>query len=100
MPRNSSLPGLDTYRDLVEFYAEESQIVLPRLLDNGRRFDFAFIDGSLPALRTCVTIAGISHICHARSGGVVVEEEVSSAGAKPWRIVFSVTARGSTNCLR
>ena len=33
-------------RDLVEFYAEESQIVLPRLLNEGRRFDFAFLDGN------------------------------------------------------
>jgi predicted O-methyltransferase YrrM len=33
-------------RDLVEFHAEESQIVLPRLLADGRRFDFAFVDGN------------------------------------------------------
>ena len=33
-------------RDLVEFYAEESQIILPRLLAEGRQFDFAFLDGN------------------------------------------------------
>lgn len=33
-------------RDLVEFYEEESQIVLPRLLSEGRRFDLAFLDGN------------------------------------------------------
>jgi len=33
-------------RDLVEFYEEESQIVLPRLLAEGRRFDLAFLDGN------------------------------------------------------
>jgi predicted O-methyltransferase YrrM len=33
-------------RDLVEFYAEESQIVLPRLLGEGREFDLAFLDGN------------------------------------------------------
>jgi predicted O-methyltransferase YrrM len=33
-------------RDLVEFYAEESQIVLPRLLAEGREFDLAFLDGN------------------------------------------------------
>jgi len=32
--------------DLVEFHAEESQIVLPRLLAEGRRFDLAFLDGN------------------------------------------------------
>lgn len=33
-------------RDLVEFHAEESQIVLPQLLAEGRRFDLAFLDGN------------------------------------------------------
>ena len=33
-------------RDYVEFHEEESQIVLPRLLATGRRFDLAFIDGN------------------------------------------------------
>jgi len=33
-------------RDLVEFHAEGSEIVLPRLLAEGRRFDLAFIDGN------------------------------------------------------
>jgi predicted O-methyltransferase YrrM len=33
-------------RDRVEFYAEESQMVLPRLLAEGRRFDLAFLDGN------------------------------------------------------
>jgi predicted O-methyltransferase YrrM len=32
--------------DVVEFYAAESQIVLPRLLEDGRRFDLAFVDGN------------------------------------------------------
>jgi predicted O-methyltransferase YrrM len=33
-------------RDLVEFHAEESQIVLPRLLAQERQIDLAFIDGN------------------------------------------------------
>jgi predicted O-methyltransferase YrrM len=33
-------------KDLIEFHAEESQILLPRFLSDGRRFDLAFIDGS------------------------------------------------------
>ena len=32
--------------DLVEHHAEESQVVLPRLLSEGRRFDLAFVDGN------------------------------------------------------
>jgi predicted O-methyltransferase YrrM len=31
---------------LVDFYAEESQIVLPRFLGEGRSFDLAFVDGN------------------------------------------------------
>jgi predicted O-methyltransferase YrrM len=42
--------GLRTLREagveqIVEVIEEESQLVLPRLLAEGRRFDFAFIDG-------------------------------------------------------
>jgi predicted O-methyltransferase YrrM len=33
-------------RHVVEFHAEESQIVLPRLLAEGRSFDLAFLDGN------------------------------------------------------
>jgi predicted O-methyltransferase YrrM len=33
-------------RHLVDFHAEESQIVLPRLLTDGRSFDLAFLDGN------------------------------------------------------
>lgn len=33
-------------QDLVEFYSEESQVLFPRLLAEGREFDLAFIDGN------------------------------------------------------
>lgn len=32
--------------NLIEHFAEESQIVLPRFVKEGRHFDFAFVDGS------------------------------------------------------
>jgi predicted O-methyltransferase YrrM len=32
--------------ELVDFFPEESQIVLPRLLEERRRFDLAFVDGN------------------------------------------------------
>jgi hypothetical protein len=31
---------------MVEFHEEGSEVVLPRLLSEGRRFDLAFIDGN------------------------------------------------------
>ena len=34
------------FAPLVELHPEESQIVLPRLLAEGRRFDLAFVDGN------------------------------------------------------
>lgn len=33
-------------RELVEFHAERSEVVLPRLLAEGRRFDLAYLDGN------------------------------------------------------
>ena len=36
-------PGLG---GLVEFHAEASEIALPRFLEEGRRFDLAFVDGN------------------------------------------------------
>ena len=32
--------------DLIEYHAEESQVTLPRFLQEGRRFDLAFVDGN------------------------------------------------------
>jgi predicted O-methyltransferase YrrM len=51
LPNSHADAGLRTLaeagvRELVEFYAEESQIVLPRLLADGRQFDLAFLDGN------------------------------------------------------
>jgi predicted O-methyltransferase YrrM len=34
------------FGEVLELHVEESQIVLPRLLEEGRRFDFAFVDGN------------------------------------------------------
>jgi predicted O-methyltransferase YrrM len=45
---NCGLQFLDdaSVADMVEFHAGESQVVLPRLLAEGRRFDLAFVDGN------------------------------------------------------
>src|ERR1700757_2982213 len=49
--RGHACEGLETLaqagvRDLVEFHGEGSEVVLPRLLAEGRSFDLAFIDGN------------------------------------------------------
>lgn len=45
---NCALQFLDDagVRDIVEHHTEESQVVLPRFLSNGRNFDLAFVDGN------------------------------------------------------
>lgn len=46
--RGAALQALEQagVRNLVEFYEEESQVVLPRLLAGDSQFDLAFIDGN------------------------------------------------------
>lgn len=46
LERGSSISKQAGVRDLVEFYGEGSEVVLPRLLAEGRSFDLAFIDGN------------------------------------------------------
>ena len=47
-PRSDAFETLEQagVRDLVEFHRERSEVVLPRLLAEGRDFDLAFIDGN------------------------------------------------------
>ena len=96
-------------RDLVEFYEEASQIVLPRLLAEGRRFDLAFIDGDhhfdavfldliyagrLVKARGIVfvddaqlkTVGKAIEFCVANLGWVV-EDEGSEGDSHSWRVL-------------
>jgi predicted O-methyltransferase YrrM len=67
-------------RDLVEFHAEESQLLLPRLLSAGTRFDLAFIDGSHVFERV------LSDLVHAdglvREGGIVFVDDIQLASVR------------------
>lgn len=60
-------------RDLVEFHAEESQILLPRLVAEGRRFDLAFIDGSHRFERVFLDLVYASRLV--RDGGIVFVDD-------------------------
>jgi predicted O-methyltransferase YrrM len=46
--KNCGLQSLEEagVKNMVEFYPEESQIVLPRFISESRQFDFAYVDGS------------------------------------------------------
>lgn len=57
----------------IEFYAEESQIVLPRLLGEGRRFDFAFVDGNHRFDGVFLDLVYLGRLV--RSGGIVFVDD-------------------------
>jgi predicted O-methyltransferase YrrM len=59
--------------DLVEHYAEESQIVLPRLLAAGESFDLAFVDGNHRFDWVFVDLFYLGRLV--RPGGVIVVDD-------------------------
>ena len=58
---------------LIECHEEESQILLPRFLDEGRRFDFAFIDGSHLFENVFLDLIFAGRLVH--SGGIVFVDD-------------------------
>lgn len=61
-------------RDLVEFFPEESQVVLPRLLTEGREFDLAFIDGNHRFEGVFLDLIYSGRLLH--EGGIVFVDDV------------------------
>lgn len=59
--------------DMVEFHNGESQVVLPRLLDDGRRFDLAFVDGNHRFDGVFVDLVYLRRLI--RPGGVVFVDD-------------------------
>jgi predicted O-methyltransferase YrrM len=55
--------------ELVDHYAEESQIALPRFLSEGRRFDLAFVDGNHRFDGVFLDLAYLGRLLH--PGGIV-----------------------------
>jgi predicted O-methyltransferase YrrM len=58
---------------LVEFYAEESQTALPRLLSEGRQFDLAFVDGNHRFDGVFVDLVYLGRLV--RAGGVIFVDD-------------------------
>lgn len=67
-------------RDLVEFYAEESQITLPRLLAEGRHFDLAFLDGNHRFEGVLLDLVYSGRLLE--EGGVVFVDDVQLPGVR------------------
>lgn len=59
--------------DMVEFHNGESQLVLPRLLEDGRRFDLAFVDGNHRFDGVFVDLVYLGRLI--RPGGVVFVDD-------------------------
>jgi len=59
--------------DMVELHAEESQIVLPRFLHEGRRFDLAFVDGNHRFDGVFVDLVYLGRLV--RPGGIVFVDD-------------------------
>ena len=60
-------------RSLVEFHGKPSQLVLPRLLAEGRRFDLAFVDGNHRFDAVFLDLYYLGRL--ARPGGVIVLDD-------------------------
>lgn len=59
--------------DMVDFHDGESQVVLPRLLEDGRRFDLAFVDGNHRFDGVFVDLVYLGRLI--RPGGVVFVDD-------------------------
>lgn len=62
--------GLDS---IVEFYPESSALVLPRLVSQGRKFDFAFIDGDNRFASVFIDVYFVNQLV--KPGGVIVLDD-------------------------
>jgi predicted O-methyltransferase YrrM len=66
--------------DLVEHQEEESQIVLPRFLGEGRRFDLAFVDGNHRFDGVFLDVVYLGRLV--RAGGIVFVDDYQLAAVK------------------
>jgi predicted O-methyltransferase YrrM len=77
-------------RDVVDFYAEESQIVLPRLLAQGWSFDLVFLDGNHRFEGVFLDLVYCGRLL--TEGGVVFVDDVQLPGVR--RVSFCLTNLG------
>jgi hypothetical protein len=77
--RNCGLQFLDEagVTEMVEYRAEESQVVLPRFLSEGRSFDLAFVDGNHRFDGVFLDLVYLGRLVHA--GGIVFVDDYQLA---------------------
>lgn len=79
--------------DVVDFYEEESQIVLPRLLESGIRFDLAFLDGDHRFEGVFLDLIYSGRLL--KEGGILFVDDVQLPGIRR-AVNFCVTNLGWT----
>jgi predicted O-methyltransferase YrrM len=80
--------------EVVEYRAEESQVVLPRFLSEGRSFDLAFVDGNHRFDGVFLDLVYLGRLLH--PGGVVFVDDYQLA-AVARAVSFCVTNLGWTS---
>jgi predicted O-methyltransferase YrrM len=80
-------------RDMVEHVAEESQIALPRFVSEGRRFDFAYVDGMHLFDRVFLDLVYLGRLV--RPGGAIFGDDYQAPSVAK-AVSFCVTNLGWT----
>jgi predicted O-methyltransferase YrrM len=80
-------------RNIVEHRSEESQIVLPRLLNDRRQFDLAFVDGNHRFDGVFVDLVFLRRLV--RPGGIVIVDDYQLPSVTK-AVLFCVTNLGWT----
>jgi predicted O-methyltransferase YrrM len=80
--------------EMVEYRAEESQVVLPRFLSEGRSFDLAFVDGNHRFDGVFLDLVYLGRLVH--PGGIVFVDDYQLA-AVARAVSFCVTNLGWTS---
>lgn len=65
---------------IIEFHGEQSQIVLPRFLNENRKFDLAFVDGNHRFDYVFLDLFYLGHLV--RPGGVIFMDDYNFPGIK------------------
>jgi predicted O-methyltransferase YrrM len=94
--RNCGLQFLDEagVTEMVEYRTEESQVVLPRFLSEGRSFDLAFVDGNHRFDGVFLDLVYLGRLVH--PGGIVFVDDYQLA-AVARAVSFCVTNLGWTS---
>jgi predicted O-methyltransferase YrrM len=79
--------------ELVEHHSEESQVVLPRLLSEGRSFDLAFVDGNHRFDAVFLDLVYLGRLV--RAGGIVFVDDYQLRGVAR-AVSFCLTNLGWT----